>query len=276
MRHLLLFILLFFSISSQGQTHLPSWVNGRVPTGKGYCDFIIVRGQGHSLDDARLSSLNELLHNRLDVSHNINLNVKLELNSVQKTYNGSSADCKEIVSEEFSSIITDNSSYDIRYKVIDEYVTYSGNEYSALVLYAVDNPNEGSSYRIIGSKDYRNSIEMFLSPIPGAAQFAKGSYLKGGLVLAGIAGSGLGIGLSQYQMKRAYTSMLNTKEEINKMRYARIANNMMITRNVCIGVMAGIYLYNIADAFWAPGKMRFKVIPYSNGHDVVLASSYTF
>lgn len=272
MRLLFILSLLLLSSNSLAQNNPPYWAKGKTPDGKVYCDFIVLHGQGNSLNDARKSCL-EQLYNRLETSHRLTLNVRLELNSIQQISANMPETDNEFVSESFSSIITDSSTLDnIKYKVVDEHVKASNNCYSAAILYAVDNPDDDSLYRIIISEDYK----MLLSPIPGAAQFAKGSYLKGGLIIAGIATSGIGVGLSQYQIKKASTLMMNSNDEMHKLQYAKIANNMTVTRNVCIGMMAGVYLYNIIDAFCTPGQKRFRVLPYSNGKEIAISSSFSF
>ncbi len=101
-----------------------------------------------------------------------------------------------------------------------------------------------------GSALWRSAI------IPGWGQFYKGAKWKGGLVLGGAALLGSGIVLAENQ-RIAYMNMVQTTHDVDAiMTYATRSTNWEIGRNVCIGALSALYVYNLIDALAAPGARR--------------------
>ena len=97
--------------------------------------------------------------------------------------------------------------------------------------------------------------------IPGAAQMYKGSYLKGGLVMGGAVLFAGGI-ITFESMRADYVKKIATTHSADvKKAYNDRANNMATARNICIGGVAALYVYNIIDALVAPGARRVIVTP---------------
>ena len=98
--------------------------------------------------------------------------------------------------------------------------------------------------------------------VPGAGQMVKGDWLKGGLFMGGtvaLAGGALFTHLqSNIYNRKVYEA--GGKEEAMRI-YANRARNFGTGRNVCLGGLAALYIYNIIDAFVAPGARRVEVIP---------------
>lgn len=89
--------------------------------------------------------------------------------------------------------------------------------------------------------------------IPGWGQFHKGSTLKGGLILGGSAAIAAGI-IATEQQRLQYTRKITlTHNELAKRTYATRADNLATGRNICIGALAALYVYNLIDALVAPG-----------------------
>ena len=100
-----------------------------------------------------------------------------------------------------------------------------------------------------------------LSLIPGAAQMHKGDYLKGGLIMGGaVAMAG---GLVAFESMRAnYLAKIGQTHSADvKVAYNNKAGTCATMRNIFIGGLAALYVYNILDAFIAPGARRVIVTP---------------
>ena len=132
------------------------------------------------------------------------------------------------------------------------------NKYRCYVLYQVARPG---SY----AKEYTRLTDKYgfgpvaLSIIPGAGQMYKGSYLKGGLIMgASVLCAG---GIVFCQANKSSYQVLADKEHNAKIKtnYQTKANNWNTGGYVCIGALAGIWLYNIIDAAVASGARRMVV-----------------
>lgn len=106
--------------------------------------------------------------------------------------------------------------------------------------------------------------------IPGWGQFHKGSNLKGGLIIGGTAALATGIVYAE-TMRNDYTRKMNTTHSAeHKLTYATRSDNFAMGRNVCIGALGALYVYNLIDAIAAPGARFVKVKKSHRG------STYTF
>ena len=100
-----------------------------------------------------------------------------------------------------------------------------------------------------------------LSLIPGAAQMHKGDYLKGGIIMGGaVAMAG---GLVAFESMRAnYLAKIGQTHSADvKVAYNNKAGTCATMRNIFAGGLAALYVYNILDAFIAPGARRIIVTP---------------
>lgn len=106
--------------------------------------------------------------------------------------------------------------------------------------------------------------------IPGWGQLYKGSTLKGGLILGGTALSVAAIIYTDCMRVDYNNKIGKTHNADNKREYANRRDNFETGRNICIGVLGALYIYNIVDAIVAPGARRILTSP-SRGHRI----SYT-
>lgn len=98
-----------------------------------------------------------------------------------------------------------------------------------------------------------------LALIPGAAQFHKGSYLKGGLILGGSVVLVGGIIFTEAQRTDYVKKIAKTHEADIKRAYATRRDHFATGRNICIGAAVALYVYNLVDAIVAPGARRIIV-----------------
>jgi len=105
-----------------------------------------------------------------------------------------------------------------------------------------------------------------LALIPGAAQFHKGSYLKGGLILGGTVALVGGIIFTENQRADYVSKIAKTHDADIKRAYATRRDHFATGRNMCIGAAAALYVYNLIDAIVAPGARRVVVKQRPNGN----------
>lgn len=125
--------------------------------------------------------------------------------------------------------------------------------------------------------------------VPGWGQFHKGANLKGGLILGGCAALAAGVVFTENQRSDYVRKIGKTHSAELKRTYATKRDHFATGRNICIGAIAALYVYNLIDAVAAPGAQRIVVHPRSGGRGTyafapailddgapVLAASVTF
>ena len=119
--------------------------------------------------------------------------------------------------------------------------------------------------------------------VPGWGQFHKGANLKGGLILGGCAALAAGIVFTENQRSDYVRKIVQTHNAELKRIYATKRDHFATGRNICIGAVAALYIYNLIDAVAAPGAERIIVhSPYAfaptilNDGAPALAASVTF
>ncbi|MBR6304606.1 MAG: hypothetical protein IKR37_03135 [Paludibacteraceae bacterium] len=147
----------------------------------------------------------------------------------------------------------------VKCRVIDTYWELRDGfttNYIQYILYQVADPNGLGQFENVRLTTSYGAQGLYSILMPGASQFYKGSYIKGGCILGGsvlLAGGIVGL----HTTSLSYTNLENsTHIAQHKQTYHTKAQNYMIGRNVVIGVLAGVYVYNVLDAFIAPGARR--------------------
>ena len=147
----------------------------------------------------------------------------------------------------------------VKCRIIDTYWEirdgFSTNYYQ-YILYQVADPNGLGQFENVTPTTSYGAHGLYSMLVPGASQFYKGSYVKGGCILGGsilLAGGIVGL----HSTSLSYTNLeKSTHVAQHKQTYHVKAQNYMIGRNVLIGALAGLYVYNVLDAFIAPGARR--------------------
>ncbi len=166
----------------------------------------------------------------------------------------------------------------VKARVIDEYIHHTNNGYTVYwLVQTAKNPTY--QYESVSmTTEYAVGARAF---VPGMAQIYKGSRVKGYSIIAGQALSIASIILCENQRAA------NIKKMKEQPKYAQYysdkASNWEMGRNISIGVAAGVYIYNIIDAYVAKGKMKIIVdnrnlsinpLITSDGSGVSLAYSF--
>ncbi len=133
---------------------------------------------------------------------------------------------------------------------------------------------------VVATDKYPFSARVF---VPGMAQIHKGSVGKGvGFIVGEVALIG-GV-ITTECLRLNYSKKISmTHDSRLKNAYAHNANICMITRNVCIGGIAAVYVWNIIDGIVAKGKPYVSVdgkilsfSPYATPYEGGLALNLTF
>ncbi|MDE5945576.1 MAG: hypothetical protein K2G93_08360, partial [Rikenella sp.] len=83
--------------------------------------------------------------------------------------------------------------------------------------------------------------------------------LKGGLILGGCASLAAGIIFTERQRADYARKIVKTHSVDLKRHYATQRDHFATGRNICIGALAALYVYNLIDAVVAPGARRVVV-----------------
>jgi hypothetical protein len=258
------FILLIFialssvNLSAQSNSHaekLP-WVRGELPKQKGNFAYMIGRGEGRSLTEARDNAMNDVL---AEVGNQKGVNVSgstLQEIKSQLNFGGNKTDYSE-TNATVSTFKIDRQTFTLSMLKADEYYEYSG-VYQVWQLYEVNIKGEAFKPVVVETTDkYGLSAGWRSAILPSWGQFYKKKTGKGVIILAAEVASVCGLTFceirrSDNMRKSTETTNVNITKE-----YRNRADSWELRRNICIGVVGGVYLFNILDAALAKGKIRY-------------------
>lgn len=228
--------------------------------------FSSVVSSGSNLEELRIKSISDLAAD-LGLEKGVTAVSSYKSSEYEKS-SARSTKAYSIENSEFEFHSTINGkAVSFMAKAVDEYweKTFSG-DYLMTRLY-VHSTSDGKapfdSFRLT-EKYYDEPATWALSLIPGAAQMHKGSYLKGGIIMGGsvVLAGGL---VAFDSMRRSYLAKIDQTHSADvKKEYNNRAGNCATARNICIGGLAALYVYNIIDALIAPGARRVLVYPVSD------------
>lgn len=257
--------LLLFPVSVQAQHSRsdrirPQWVKCPPVASNGTFNYETVHSVGRSIDEARQKCLNALV---LDSGMTQGVAVVTGIDSedvLSQIWNNGRL-TETVTVERKSEISMTTTEFTLFIKDISEYWTIDkyGN-YNLTKLYAKSCGSGSPDFdqiRLTSHYGFRGLWRSAL--VPGWGQFYKGANLKGALILGGsVAGAG-GIVFAE-SMRKDRMSRISHTHDINLIRrYASDISNYELTRNLCIGALAAIYLYNLIDAAVAPGAQRVVI-----------------
>ena len=276
-----LFVGAVFSQTVLSQNKLrPKWIHQQVLIDNN-CEFLVVHSEGEkTIKNAWAASLADLRNQRahsdiVSVQQSISSKTRKEYTSNQDNYN-------EITHKERDSwveVTVKGEPTPIVSRRIDQYSRQLSNgiDYYALIAVPVGDRNIDLS-RFTTTSNYASDPATWgLSLIPGAAQMHKGSYLKGGLIMGGTVAIAGGL-IACESLRKSYMAKISQTHSAEvKKAYNTMAGNCATARNICIGGLAALYIYNIIDAYIAPGARRVIVTPSATADGQYgMSLSYTF
>jgi hypothetical protein len=163
---------------------------------------------------------------------------------------------------------------------IAEYWECSGNQKTGYFLYQTRSKLNATPEKVVVTDKYPFSARVF---VPGMAQIYKGSVGKGAGFIAGEVALIGGVIVSEC-LRLDYKQKINmTHNSALKQQYANNANACNIARNVCIGGVAAVYIWNIIDGIVAKGKPYVSVegrtlsfMPFATTDGGGIAMNFTF
>lgn len=282
MRRLLLStLILAFCQPLFAQENLPpKWIHRQVFIGD-KCDFVLVKSEGET--NARAARVAALVDLRDKLVHTdvVSVNQSYSSNTHERFMSKDMNVHVDTAQEDDSwiEILVEGSPTPIRSKRIDEYCKMGerGLVYYALIAVPqIDSQIDLS--RLALTTDYSSDPTTWpLSLIPGAAQMHKGDYVKGGIIMGGTVAL-VGGTIVFDRLRSGYRDLIEqTHHAATKKTYNNRAVNSTTARNVCIGGLAALYVYNILDALIAPGARRVIVTPAATAEGQYgMAVTYSF
>lgn len=252
----------------------PKWVTHSLPESIS-TSYIFVRshGEGASLVMAKQMAFISMSQ-RLEIERGLTVNTSVQVREhlFQNQYGSGSEYEQDIVLD-----VTENGHHlQIVCREIDDWWVVSNGRYCVDVLYTVaDKKKYGGSYddEIVVSANYGTSG--LLSIVPSAGQFYKGDFIKGGIILAGEVIAAGGILLCE-ETRASYIKKMYEQPKYAS-QYNSLADSWQTGRNVFIGAATAIYVYNLIDAFMAPGAKQIIIknnrysinpIPYGDNYAI--------
>lgn len=244
-------------IITTSDRYRPSWIDNSVRLKK-YNEtysYHVVLDAGQSLNTLRESEL-VALSNYLQHTNRIEGVIDRKVNAGTNDYSSSIG----------LSYKTNTSVEEFTCKKIDSYwvqqkIAGSGLQFTYYSLYAVahssvsdfDEYNLTEKYGAIGL--WRSML------VPGWGQMHKGAYAKGGVILGGTVALAGGIIFTENMRQSCLMQMSQTHSAPVIKQLSANMTNWSVGRNVCIGAVAALYIYNLVDAVVAPGARRVVVTP---------------
>ena len=257
----------------------PKWVGNTPKCPKIEYYFIEVHSDASaSLPAARMSVKQEIASN-VERTDRVSVSEIFEDKSVQN-YNRNNNVTMQSTDSYQLQLNVEGSARPIKSRRIDEYweITERGGkpalDYHA--LYAVERNGANADFSGISSVSSYGVHGLWRSAlVPGWGQFYKGSNLKGDLILGGTVALAGGIVYTETVRQDYMNKIKKTHNSDNIRGYKTRADNFAMGRNICIGCVAGLYIYNIIDAIVSPGARRIVVKKNANGSGYAFMPSIT-
>lgn len=259
-----------FAAAQNSANLRPKWVGNAPKSTNADFYFVEVHSDASlSLDAARTSVKQEIASN-VERTDKVSVSEIYEDKSTQK-YDGSNVSMQSQDKYQLK-LNVEGTARPITSRRIDEYwMPVQRGGVSVLdyhALYAIERKGAAADFSNISVvKSYASDPATWgLALIPGAAQFHKGSYRKGGAILGGTVVLVSGIIFTENQ-RADYAKKIDKTHDANiKRAYATRRDHFATGRNVCVGAAAALYAYNLIDAIVAPGARRVVVHKRPNGN----------
>lgn len=260
----------------KSDSHKPTWMHS-LPTPSNSSFFYVTETSvSPTLNDARNECFNSLLQSAgFEKGVSVKSDYETQESEHSVVINGKSNDVTE-------SHFTANSTIKgkevkLQGVKIDEYwERRKDGKYFLTTLYARSQIDRSPNFDNIDLTTKYGARGLWRSAIvPGWGQFYKGSNLKGGLMLGGTVALIGGIIYTETMRQDYMNKIKKTHNTENIRTYKTRADNFATGRNICIGAVAALYVYNLVDAVVAPGARRIVVRKNKNGSGYALLPSMT-
>lgn len=259
----------------------PKWLTQAIPESQSNSYvFVKSHGEGSSLVEAKQMAFVAMTR-KLEIERGLTVNAHLHAEeNMRQTQSESETEYKQ----EITLDVTENGrKLEIVCREIDDYWVERDGEYWVDVLYAVVDKNSyGGSYDDDIVVTTRYGAAGLLSIVPSVGQFYKGSMVKGSLILAGEIVAVGGIVLCENTRASYIKKMYEQPKYASE--YNSLADSWKTGRNICIGVAAAVYVYNLIDALTTNGakrvivkdKLRLVAAPYADNNSFGVGLALNF
>lgn len=269
MKRKLLFLLLWATAQmSMSAQDVPQWVMRTPrPTNDTYL-YVIERGVGKTEIEARNRAMGLVYRNTIE-----RLALAINLSSINAAIsNGSNyGEISEAMSVPVNKVC--------------EYIQRENNQYVVYVLCQVARYGNMPYHFTPFTQCSQLAKSQYIghSFVPGLAQIKKGSVGKGTAFIASEVVLVGGVVAAEC-LQRYYTQLINmTHNSTIKQRCAQNANICQISRNVGIGCVAAVYVWNVIDGMVSKGKPQVSIdgktlsfMPYTTYENTGIAVNFTF
>lgn len=259
MKHYLYSIICLFiwaCASTYCYAQKPKWV-GNTPQELNHTyKFVEVVSTGSTIESAR-ENAKEMLEDDTQLQEGIRIYRKTKDNTTIDKIRVNGGNLQETKKQHIEIETTvDGEQYQLQAVKVDEYPTTSNGIITMHTLYMVALCEDPVFDRTYLTTSY-GSTPIAMSIIPGLGQWYKGSKMKGIAMFAAEAAAVTSIIVCDNQ-RASYVKKAKEQPKFLK-EYSSKADNWETGRNICIGVAAGIWVYNIVDAAVAKGARRVVV-----------------
>lgn len=248
----LLFLLLCCCCAITLLAQKPKWVGNTPEAGNATYKFVEIVSYGASVEAARLNALNTLAHDQqLNNAVRVNIETGMLTHTEQSTQQGQLQDNSYEQMDVKVQIAGEE--YRLQALRVDEYHAGDKENVELHTLYMVALTDKPQFDTPILSTRY-GAAPVAMSIIPGLGQWYKGGKAKG---ISLFAAEALSVGaLILCENQRASYIRKAAENPRQNVEYCNMADNWATGRNICIGVAAGIWIYNIVDAAVSKGARR--------------------
>ncbi|MCM1031193.1 MAG: DUF5683 domain-containing protein [Oscillibacter sp.] len=294
-RSLVIIGLLLMSVMASAQNDAsdrlkPKWLNATPKPSNSSFVYVIKSAMGRTQEEARNACFDELM---ADMGFEKGMSVTVNTTSLDQENliyrDGQALEYSES-SFQRKSIIKGKEVFVQGLKIDEYWVRQADGQIYLTTLYARSQLDTKPRFDRVELTEHYGMQGLWRSLIiPGWGQFHKKANLKGGLFLGGCAALAVGAVFMESQRIDYVDKITKTHDANLKRSYATKRDHFATGRNVCIGVGAALYIYNLIDAVAAPGARRavvkarnrngcsYAVAPtVLNGETPGLAASFTF
>lgn len=231
----------------------PKWVDNTPQPGNETYKFVEIVSFGNSMEEARKDALNTLAQDQqlaaaAKVSVETGMLTRLEQTRKDGKLQENSYDQMDV------KVLIAGEEYRLQAQRVDEYVAQSREHRIQLhTLYMVALADSVNFDTPMLTTHY-GALPVAMSVIPGWGQWYKGSKVKGISLFAAEALCVGGIIVCENQRSTYMKKAVEHPREA--LEYGNRADNWAIGRNICIGVAAGVWVYNLIDAAVSKGARR--------------------
>ena len=248
----------------------PKWLKETPKARNSTYEFKSFRVQASSPREAKLMLPDEAAY-YLERSFDVE-GVSVELPDVSQRYRNGDADVST-TTQLHDVVQTTAGKVNVTLRVIDEYRDGKDNYF----LCAIPNPEARRITYDPVMVTEKYGAKGLMSIIPSLGQFYKHHYLKGGLILGGSVALAGGV-IFTHMTYRDYEQKISLTHNVHEMKvYKNRSNHFKLARNICIGALGALYIYNLIDACVTPGARYVKFIKSDKrGNTYALMPSVSF